>query len=366
MLTTLLIITSTLYLLELLYLLIGLHKSDKITINDNYEPTVSVIVAARNEEQFIGQCIESLIHLDYPSDKLEIIIVNDGSSDRTPEIIQSHLNNHSSLRMLSTVSRKGNLRGKTNAIAHGIEASLGEIIMFTDADCRVPVSWVRSTVKHFGAQTGIVGGFTLLDTKRPFEGMQALDWIFLFGVSSSTAALNIPLTVIGNNFSIRRITYEMTGGFQEIPFSVTEDYALVQAVLQKSKYKISFRINSETLVRSRACQDWNQLYRQKQRWGVGGLDMVLRGFIITAIGWIAKFFLLLGIWFVGFPVWSPALLVMICGELIFLLKPLKRFNSIKYLKYFPSFFLYFFAYVLILPFIASMSKKVIWKERNLK
>lgn len=366
MLTTILIIITVIYLIELLYLLTGIFKADKVSQNEKYEPTVSVIVAARNEEHFIGDCLNSLIKLDYPSDKLEVIIVNDGSTDKTSNIIQSYLKNHSCLKLISTSQRDGNLRGKANAIDLGIEASSGEIIMFTDADCRVPPSWIRATVKYFDPQTGIVGGFTLLDAKRSFEGMQALDWIFLFGLASSTTGLNIPLTVIGNNLSLRRIAYEETGGFQAIPFSVTEDYALVQSILQQTKYQVRFPVDPKTVVNSIACQSWNQLYRQKQRWGVGGLDMIPRGLVIMGIGWIAKLSLLLTLFITGIYGWSVAFLLMICGELIFLLRPLKLFKALGYLRYFPQFILFFFVYVLILPVIAYTSKKVIWKERHLK
>ena len=238
--------------------------------------------------------------------------------------------------------------------------------MFTDADCRVPPSWIRATVKYFDSQTGIVGGFTLLDAKRSFEGMQALDWIFLFSLASSTTGLNIPLTVVGNNLSLRRIAYEETGGFQAIPFSVTEDYALVQSILQKTRYQVRFPVDPKTVVNSIACQSWNQLYRQKQRWGVGGLDMIPRGLVIMGIGWIAKLSLLLTLFITSIYGCSVAFLLMICGELIFLLRPLKLFKALGYLRYFPQFILFFFVYVLILPVIAYTSKKVIWKERHLK
>ena len=365
MLTTILIAAVTIYFFQLLILQIGMFKANRVQMVENHEPTVSVIVAARNEEQFIGECLNSLLKLDYPKNKLEIIVINDCSTDRTQEIIQSYLKEHSSLKMLSTMQGIGNLRGKTNAIAQGIESSSGEIIIFTDADCRVPPSWIRETVKYFDPQTGIVGGFTLLDAKRPFEGMQALDWIFLFGLASSTAGWNIPLTVIGNNLSISRKAYDDTGGFQVIPFSVTEDYALVQSVLQKTRYKVKFPVNPKTLVSSQACQSLSQLYRQKQRWGVGGLDMVARGFVITAIGWISKLCLLISIPSSNFIIWLSACLIMFSGEMIFILKPLKCFHAINYLKYFPLFFFYFFVYVLLLPFVAYTSKKVIWKERHL-
>ena len=365
MIATILITAVIIYFIQLIILRIGMNIADRASIVEHYEPKVSIIVAARNEENFINDCLVSLVQLEYPIEKLEIIIVNDGSTDKTPEIIQTYLKAYSNMRTLSTTQGDGNLRGKTNAIAQGLAASNGEIIMFTDADCRVPVGWVREIVKYFDTTTGIVGGFTLLDARRPFEGMQSLDWFFLFGLASSTVGWDIPLTVIGNNLSISRKAYNETGGFQSIPFSVTEDYALVQAMLQRTKYKIKFPVNPNTLVRSRACQSLNHLYRQKQRWGVGGLDMVVRGLLITAVGWIAKFCLLVGLFYSSLIIWLTAFFIMLFGELIFLLKPLRKLGTINYLKHFPFFIVYFFIYVLVLPIVAYTSKKVIWKERDL-
>jgi len=365
MITLIIIIAVGLYLLELLFLMIGLKKANRVSIIGDFEPAVSVIVAARNEEHVIRECIESLLKIEYPAEKLEIIIVNDSSTDGTPEIVRSYCDSNRGLKMVSTNPGKGNLRGKSNAISHGIEASIGEILMFTDADCRVPASWVRETVKYFDKSTGIVGGFTLLDADNWFEGMQSLDWIFLFGLASSTAGWKIPLTVIGNNFSIRRLAYSQTGGMANIPFSVTEDYALVQAVLRRTEYEIRFPVNPLALVRSRACHNMNHLFRQKQRWGVGGLDAVPRGFIITAIGWAAKMTLLLTLTISFWHIWLSAAIIMLLAETLFITEPLRKLGIVRKMKYFPPFLFYFFLYVLIIPFVAYFSKKIVWKERHL-
>lgn len=365
MLEIILIITTLLYFSELLLLRVGLSKADSVPFKEKYEPVVSIIVAARNEQEFIGDCLNSLIHLSYDQEKLEIIVVNDNSTDNTQGIIDSYSKMHKSIKKVTAKAGYGNLRGKANAISQGIDVSKGDILMFTDADCTVPPSWVQETVKYFDDQTGIVGGFTSLKVNRIFEGIQSLDWIFLFGLASSTAGWGMPLTVIGNNFSIRRLAYMQTGGFTQIPFSVTEDYALVQAVLQKTKFHVRFPMNIGTLVRSTACWNWNSLYHQKQRWGVGGLDMIFRGFVIMIIGWIAKLILILSVLFSPSLIWLGVFLLMIAGEFIFLFKPLKRFESITYLKYFLPFFIYFLVYVLIIPFVAFFSKQVVWKERYL-
>ncbi len=365
MITVVLIVIAFIYAGQTLWLRRGLGKVSGLSRPENDEPTVAVIVAARDEELYIADCMQSLIELDYPASKLEIVIVNDGSSDRTREIAESFTGRHPGIKVVTTRPGRDNLRGKTNAVAQGIEACRGEFLMFTDADCVVPREWVRETVASFDARVGIVGGFTMLKAQTLFEGLQALDWVYLFSLSSAMAGRRLPLTVIGNNLSVRRSAYAATGGFSMIPFSVTEDYALVQAIVTRTKYAVVFPVKKETLVTSRACRSLRQLYRQKQRWGVGGLDMVFRGLVMMLVGWLNRLLLVLtALLMPGAPLFA-ALVATCIVDLLFLWKPLKTFGRIGELKYFPLFELYFTIYVLALPFIAVLSRHVVWKERKL-
>jgi len=188
----------------MLILSIGIEKATQAPRVEDFEPPVSIIVAARNEECYIQSCIESLSKIDYPSAKLEIIIVNDGSTDRTAGIVESYTAANASIKLVTASKGVGNLRGKANALSQGIHVSTGEILMFTDADCTMPNTWVKETVKYFKDNVGIVGGFTLLNISNIFDGMQALDWVFLFELAAATAGLKRPLTVIGNNLSVRK------------------------------------------------------------------------------------------------------------------------------------------------------------------
>ena len=364
MITILLIVATIAYVLLMLYVQEGLRRANIPERVIGYEPCVSIIVAARNEEEYLAQCIESLLQIQYPREKLEIIIVNDNSTDRTPEIIEQYYKTQPII-IINAIQGKGNLLGKTNAITQGIEASTGEILMFTDADCVVSPYWVNETVQFFDKNVGIVGGYTLLKASRIFEGMQTLDWLYLFSIASAAAGWKTPLTVIGNNFSVRRSAYDATGGYRGIPFSVTEDHALVQAISAKSAFKIRFPMNARTVVESHACQSWSQLFRQKQRWGVGGLDMVPLGILNALIIWIFRFFVLAGL------VWANPLNVMLSVlglfvvDGIFIGRPLHKFNAMKHFKYFIAFEIYCTLYGLIVPFIALASRKIVWKERTL-
>ncbi len=363
--TTLLIFATIAYIIEFTLLRAGLNKADCAKKNLHYTPNVSIIVAARNEEEHIEQCLTSLSLLDYPKEKLQIIVVNDRSTDRTQELVIPFIRQYPFMKLITTSPEKDNLRGKANAVAQGIDNSNGEIMMLTDADCTVPRNWVRETVQYFDENAGIVGGFTLLDANKTFEGMQTLDWIFLFGLASSAVGWKIPLTVIGNNFSVRRSAYDAVGGYSSIPFSVTEDYALVQAIIRRTAFDVRFPVNPQAVVKSRACLNWGQLFRQKQRWSVGGLEMVFSGMLITSVVWLTNLMLVAGLFFVPLPLWLAAFSGKSIMDVLFLWKPLKCFNARRSLRYFPAFECYMVLYVLIVPVVALFSKNIVWKERTL-
>jgi 1,2-diacylglycerol 3-beta-glucosyltransferase len=364
MLSSLILVCTALYAAEMLLLTIGLRRANRKPPAVAGEPTVSVIVAARNEEAHIARCVDSLLRLDYPADKLEIVVVNDASRDRTGEILAGYLP-RPGLRVLETSAEPGPLRGKTNAVATGIRNSSGEFILLTDADCTVGRGWVRETVHSFSPETGIVGGFTGLETERLFDRIQALDWFFLFSLASGAAGWSKPLTVIGNNFAIRRAAYEKTGGYEAIPFSVTEDYALVHAVLDRTEYAVRFPMHPEALVESHPCASLRHLFQQKRRWGVGGLDMVFRGMMIMAIGWITRLFVLVGI--AGSAPFAAvvAALAIVVSDVLFLSAPLRVYRRLRLFRSLLVFECYLTSYALLLPFIAMLSRKVIWKERRL-
>lgn len=119
-------------------------------------PTVSIVIPVYNRENLIKDCLSSLINLDYPKEKLEIIVVDNGSTDGSPEIVKRFRNSETNIKLLFT-KRKGSASARRLAISH----ATGEIIAFTDSDCRVDKEWVKELVKNFQDQkVGIVAGRT--------------------------------------------------------------------------------------------------------------------------------------------------------------------------------------------------------------
>ena len=364
--TTLFIFILLLYLAQCALFTYGLLKA-RFDKDPFFQPRVSVVTAARNEEQNIAACIESLTRLEYPKNKLEIIIVDDNSTDKTSNIMRGFADKHSNVKALNGSRTVGNLRGKANAIAQGIDVSSGEIILMTDADCVVPPSWVQATVQHYTDDIGVVAGLTLLQPVGWFAGMQSLDWAYILAVASATMALKNPLSCIGNNFSFRREAYDEVGGYRGIKFSVTEDFALFKAITRSGRWGYRDPLEKESLVFSKACGTLPELYRQKRRWGVGGKDMPLSGLMIMVIAFCMHFFLIGGYFF------NLSLMFLLFGfavkflcDFILLSIPLIKSKQFTQLKYFGLFEIYYMLYVIILPFAVFFGGKVSWKGRKYK
>ncbi|MBM4165592.1 MAG: glycosyltransferase [Ignavibacteria bacterium] len=363
---SLLVFFTLLYFADIFWLWLGLRKCVRASENNAVDslPSVSIVVAARNEESNILACLHSLSQIIYPRDKLEIIIVDDRSTDSTQEIISAFIKNHSEFKIVRICSEGDKIRGKANALAVALDSAQGDIFMFTDADCCVTSEWVHATINEFQNDVGIVGGYTVLRVQSTFEGIQSLDWILNFSVSAAMAGRNLPITVIGNNFSIRRNVYELVGGFRGIPFSVTEDYAMVQAVVQRTSYRVKFFLSKNTLVESYPCKTWHQLFSQKQRWAVGAMNMVPHGVFVIGIGYVTHFLMLLGIMFASPMILLCTFAVKLLSDIFFLSKPLSEFRIFSRLQYLFPFELYYIVYGFLFPFLAVFTKNVMWKERK--
>jgi cellulose synthase/poly-beta-1,6-N-acetylglucosamine synthase-like glycosyltransferase len=276
---------------------------------------VSVVVPARNEEENIERCVRSLAASQYPSGLWELIVVNDRSSDRTGEILR-RLQTEFSMLIVHEITESSlansqknaqesaqdnirttnlnhppttNLQGKPRALHQGIERSSGDIVMMTDADCVIEPTWIANIVRVFeqaaaGEEVGLVPSFTVIQTFdgaafTPFHKMQALEWIMNHTMASAGVGLKQPLGCFGNNLSIRRTVYDELGGYARIPFSVTEDLALLQAVAH-TRWRIRYVCDRAAKVATLPCPDWLAFLKQHRRWALGG----------QALGWRAAFF----------------------------------------------------------------------------
>jgi len=137
----------------LLLFLINLFKKNKNNTSDDYLPSVSIIIAAYNEEKVIEDKIKNTLDIDYPKEKLEIIIFSDSSNDNTDKIVKKY--EKKGVKLLRIDGRKG----KTYCQNRAVEKARGEIIVFSDANSMYQQDAIKKLVRNFtDEQVGCISG----------------------------------------------------------------------------------------------------------------------------------------------------------------------------------------------------------------
>jgi cellulose synthase/poly-beta-1,6-N-acetylglucosamine synthase-like glycosyltransferase len=360
---TLIFILATLYILITLLIHFGLGKS---IIKTDYQPMVSILIAARNEEKNLPDCLSSIEKIEYPRDKIQVLIINDRSSDRTSEIAQTYCKRLRHFSVLKIIDSVAGLSGKMNVLAQGIDKTSNEIILITDADCEVPTNWVSNFVRYFHEGVGMCGGLTLLSKKekqeRFFTRLQALDWIYLQAVASGSCHLGLAVSILGNNFAFRRKAYEDVGGFRKLGFSVTEDMALLQALHKSKKWEIVYPLQIDTMIYSKPVETIKNFYMQRKRWVLGGKTTHWWAYFISLISLISHLMMgysfILGMWQVGLIITATIML----ADISIFTRILNRIERLDLFKMVFAFKLYYIIYTIIFSIVVVFSKQVVWKE----
>ncbi|GAB3235482.1 glycosyltransferase [Algoriphagus aestuariicola] len=271
-------------------------------------PRVSILIAARNEEKSLPKLLKSLDRLNYPADKLEILIADDQSEDATAGLIADWSKGRPNRRLISIgADQVGRFQsnGKANALAIVAKEAIGDLFFFTDADCEVPESWVKEGIGSFEDGIGIVIGVTQVKGPGFFAKMQELEWWNTLGIVKAVTDLGLPTTGLGNNMIISREAYFGSGGFEGIKSSVTEDLEISRSVL-RAGYKLHQQVSSDFLVKTKAEEGWASLLSQRKRWVTGAATLSLAWKALMGIQFLffpAVLALLLLEWKLGLAIW---------------------------------------------------------------
>ncbi len=256
------------------FLLILLWKSvpSKLPIHFTAFPHISILIAARNEEQNIRQCIDSLLAQDYPLEKMEILVGNDGSEDNTLEILLSLKNSHPTIKVINITTQLGTAKGKANVLAQLAQKASGEYFLITDADVVQPNTWCKWMTCKAMEGFDLVTGMTVVRGDAFFSTMQRIDWVLALGMVKVVSDLGKPITSMGNNMLIKRAAYEQTGGYHQMPFSITEDFQLFSKVVEAGGKTINL-MQTEVTGFTHPIGTFTKLLHQRKRWMTGAVQL---------------------------------------------------------------------------------------------
>lgn len=375
MLNFLFLFITAIYSLIVLSFLIGLFFPNRNRISIKY--TVSVVVAARNEQQNIGSLLADLVGQTYPIELYDIIVVNDESEDRTGEIIDKYACLYQNIKHIRAkpISASG-LVAKKNALNQGIQQSNAEIILSIDADCHVKSTWIETMVSYFTDDVGMVVGFSQLGDKEKhyslFEKLQALDFLSLMAAAQGSSNLGWPLAASGQNIAYRKKAFDAVDGFDKIKRRISgDDVLLLQLIRKFTCWKIKFAPSSDAFNWTEPEKTLKSFLNQRKRWASNGSYQVKLnlGFFF----FILCVFLMNVIVMVGTPIYifiyHSILIPLLCMLLKFFIELLIAFKgAVVYqrtdlLKYFPIWVIVQIPYVIFIGLLGSMGH-FIWKERK--
>ena len=236
-------------------------------------PQITIWIAARNEEDNILNCLQSIAQLNYPKEKLQILIGNDQSEDNTKLIVENYIKDRNEFQLIDIQNIINNQRGKANVLANLYEYSTGKYFLICDADVTVNPEWVNGMIFNFehDSKIGHQVGITSIKSTKLWHHFQSIDWLHALTLLKIAADLKIPLTGLGNNSAVTREAYEATGGYARIPFSITEDFALFHEIVKK-EFDFKNTINREVFNQTLPTFNLKEFLHQRKRWMVGALQ----------------------------------------------------------------------------------------------
>jgi cellulose synthase/poly-beta-1,6-N-acetylglucosamine synthase-like glycosyltransferase len=228
--------------------------------DDADAPPVSVLIAAYNEEAVIEDRLRNALAMDYPAEKLEIMVGSDGSTDRTAEIVRGYAD---SRVRLQDFSRR---RGKAAVLNSSVPELKGEILLFSDANTQVDSAAVRKLVRWFpDPRVGAVCGRLVLTDPLTGKNVDSLYWKYETFLKQCEGRLGALLGANGAIYAIRK------AAFTPIPDeTILDDFTI--PLLAKLRTGCMIVYDSEAVAREETPPELGMEFLRRSRIGAGGFQ----------------------------------------------------------------------------------------------
>lgn len=234
---------------------------EDVPSSEAYEPTVSVLVPCWNEEKTVVGTVNSLLAMDYPREKLNIIVIDDGSTDSTWQVVQVFANNPS-----VTLLHKENEGSKFAALNFGLRHVTSEIVGCLDADSSVHPQALRASLREFTKPgvMAVVPSMVIDNPKTFFQWMQKVEYEIATYAKQAFSRLNTLYIAPGPFTLFRKKVFDELGEYTEAHHVEDMEIALR---MQIKGMRISHAIDS--LVYTKGPRTWRALLKQRVRWTYG-------------------------------------------------------------------------------------------------
>ena len=346
---------------------------------------ISVIVPARNEENNIGACLDSICNQTLSKDLYEVIVIDDHSTDATAEIVKTY--NARNVRLISlkdVIHSQTTNSYKKKAIETAIANSTGDLIVTTDADCIVTPDWL-DTITSFHYETNAV--FIAMPVRYScrnnfFEIFQSLDFMTLQGITGAAVYQRIHSMCNGANIAYSKKAFYQAGGFTGIDTIASgDDMLLMHKIWQQHPTAVYFLQSRKVIVQTQPMKTIKGFFNQRIRWA-SKADKYddKRIFIVLLLVYFFNVLLLIlpllclfnnyQLSIINYQLsllqfWLALLIGKTIIELYFLYPVAKFFNQQKLLWWFPFAQPFHLLYTVIAGWLGKFGSYQ-WKERSVK
>lgn len=329
----------------------------------------SIIIPFRNEEENLGLLFQSLIELDYPKNKFEVVLVDDHSNDGSNYLIQSLIKSNSDFPIKLLTLKKG--EGKKTAIALGILESNFDIILQTDADCIVQPSWVSEMIKSFSDPrvNAVLGKVKMISDSSSLGDLMALEFTSLQASGISLALMQIPIMSNGANMAYRKsqIPEKLLGD----KWASGDDAFLIQSLSKADR--VSVKVSLDSPVLTKVPKTIREFFRQRLRWGSKTPDYPMQqgkwiAILVFLLSLTQVLLLVFGIWEISFlKVFGILYILKLIPDYLLIGAYLKPERGTKLLSWIPLLALIYPFYISFTAlFIILGTNGLKWKDRPIR
>ncbi len=335
----------------------------------NASTRISVIIAARNEEQNIGQLLQALEQQSYPKQFFEVIVADDHSTDKTAEVVKQY----PGVKLLQLEDDEINSY-KKKAIETGIGAATGELIVTTDADCIPQKEWLSIMASFYEEKKSsfIAAPVSYNCNSSVLQIFQAMDFMILQGVTGASVYRSVHSMCNGANLAYKRKLFYDVKGFEGIDnFASGDDMLLMHKIWKKNKNNVHYLKSKDAIVSTLPMITWNDFVNQRIRWASKAAkydDKRIFWVLLLVYLLNLSFLALLVTGFFDYRYWILFLffwLLKTLAELPFFLSLSKFFNKQWTVKYFFFFQPLHILYTLVAGWLGQFVKYE-WKGRNVR
>ena len=356
------------YVLLIMAFWLGWEKSQACQEDTISQQPVSIVIAVRNEEKNVVNLLTDISHQSYPEHLLEVIIIDDHSTDSTVSKVKEFIKEASVKLILLELMED---EGKKAAINSGINKSSNEIILTTDGDCRAEERWVASMMACFDNKNIqlVSGPVRMYPQASLWQRFQGIEFSSLISAGAATLSLGWPTMANAANLAYRKAAYTKVKAQTNNNISSGDDVFLLHEISHSYSNGIFFCRDPRAIVDTEPSNGLSSFYHQRKRWAskwqfynnVPTILLAAFVFMVNLVTLSLPFFVLLNT--LTLVLAANLFVVKFVFEYLFLREVQKFFNSRLLLHEFTILAIIYPVYVTFMG-LAGLIGKYNWKERT--